>query len=604
MQSIASTRQDDCLSAFAAYLRDHQLDAVSRENLRLTREYGVRLLSLFAHLDDDQLLALTREGMAQFLGSLAEGNALEVAAQGLRRWEAGEVPEIPVEEVDPRDLVLIYAAQRRAMLSYLKEFTADIDTVMAVIDALDDYYRQVKEAAFQATTRLREEAVRLKVERSTALAHAEELQALNEELTAQTEELQSQQEELETQREELEMLNEELRLHNERIEAEVAERTLELRQQERLLAQAQRLAQLGSWEWNPTSRSLHWSGELYHIYGRAPETFTPSFETFLACVLEADRPRVLTAIEHALAHGGAFSYDERIQRPDGAIRHLQTRGEVVCDAAGHPHHVYGACLDITESKLAEAEILRQSEELSKANEALRAVDRYKDEFLSVISHELRTPLNFITGFASILDDEVPGPLNETQQSYIHKILTGADRMLSLVNNLLDMSRLQAGKLSLVCEPTAYAPLVEEVVASLRPLADDRWVELTADVAAPASVHVDPQRILQVLTNLVDNAIKFSPQGGKVQIKAFVQGKASPELVTEVIDVGEGISEADLPKLFQRFQQADMSSTRKVGGTGLGLSIAKALIEAHGGTIGVRSELGKGSTFWFTLPLEP
>jgi|GEM_PF-2204584 PAS domain S-box len=602
MQANTSTLQDRCLREFAAFVREHHLDAISRENMRLNQEYGVRLLSLFAHLSDDELFTLSRSGMDQFLASLAAGNGVELATQSLQRWESGEIPEFPVEQVDPRDLVLIYAAQRRSMLTFLKEFTQDIDRVMAVVDALDEFYRQVKEAAFNVTTRLREEAVQLRVQRKSAMLHAEELQALNEELTAQTEELQSQQEELETQREELEMLNEELRLHNERIEAEVADRTQELRHKESLLSQAQRLASLGSWEWVPDTGRLDWSEELYRIYGRSPETFSPSFESFLACVMDSDRPRVSAAIEHALSVGGTFSYDERIMRPDGSLRHLQTRGQVVCDPQGKTRYVYGACLDITETKLAEAEILRQAEELARANESLRAVDRYKDEFLSVISHELRTPLNFITGFASILDDEVAGPLNETQHEYLAKILSGSDRMLSLVNNLLDMSRLQAGKLSLLLEPTDYEPLVEEVVQTLKPLADDRSVALHTEIVADRMLAIDPQRIVQVLTNLVDNAIKFSPKGSQVRIRAFVQGKSAPELVTQVIDKGEGISAEDLPRLFQRFQQADMSSTRKAGGTGLGLSIAKALVEAHGGTIGVQSEPGKGSTFWFALPL--
>ncbi len=541
--SVPFPRHDACLRVFAAFLRSKHLDALACENLRLVRAYDVKLLSLFTHLDDAQLQALTRDGMDRFLSAVEEGNALTVASEGLRRWEAGEVPEIPAEKVDPRDLVLIYAAQRRAMLAFVKDFTEDIATVMDVVDALDDYYRQVQEAVFEAMSRVREEAVRLRIEGNR-----------------------------------------------------------ELKKTEHLLTQAQRLAELGSWEWSPATGSLEWTDTLYQIYGRSPDTFTPTFESFLDCVVEDDRPGVVTAIEHALGVGSTFSYGERIMRPDGTVRHLQTRGEVIRDELGHPLHVFGACLDVTEAKLAEAEILRQSAELSKANEALRMADRYKDEFLSVISHELRTPLNFITGFASILDDEVPGPLNATQHEYLDKILIGSDRMLSLVNNLLDMSRLQAGKLNLVCMETAFEPLVCEVIGSLKPLADDLQVRLIPEFEALPQLHADPQRIIQVLTNLVDNAIKFSPQGGTVRVTSFVRGTTDPELVTEVSDTGEGIAPEDLGKLFQRFQQADMSSTRKASGTGLGLSIAKALVEAHGGTIGVRSELGKGSTFWFTLPL--
>ncbi len=255
--------------------------------------------------------------------------------------------------------------------------------------------------------------------------------------------------------------------------------------------------------------------------------------------------------------------------------------------------------DITERKQAEAAIAQRSAELEKANEALRTADRYKDEFLSVISHELRTPLNFITGFASILEDEVAGPLNETQQSYIHKILNGADRMLELVNNLLDMSRIQAGKLHIEPDLADYVPIVQEALAPLRPLSDQKQISLTLDAQDHPRLMVDARRLIQVLTNLVDNAIKFTPQGGEIQVRVRHAGDT---ILTEVTDTGPGISEESVAKLFKPFSQVDMSSTRRVGGTGLGLTISKAFVEAHGGQIGVRSRPGEGSTFWFTLPL--
>lgn len=254
--------------------------------------------------------------------------------------------------------------------------------------------------------------------------------------------------------------------------------------------------------------------------------------------------------------------------------------------------------DITERKQAEEAIAQRSIELEKANEALRTADRYKDEFLSVISHELRTPLNFITGFTSILEDEVAGPINETQRKYLGKIMNGADRMLELVNNLLDMSRIQAGKLHIEPLQTAYRPILEDALAPLRPLSAQKQLSLTLEAPADLEAEVDPRRIVQVLTNLVDNAIKFTPTGGEIRIRVRGEGDG---ILTEVSDTGPGISEEGIEKLFKPFSQVDMSSTRRVGGTGLGLTISKALVEAHGGQIGVRSRLGAGSTFWFWLP---
>ena len=248
----------------------------------------------------------------------------------------------------------------------------------------------------------------------------------------------------------------------------------------------------------------------------------------------------------------------------------------------------------------EAEVERRTAELRAANEALLEADRYKDEFLSVISHELRTPLNFIMGFASILEDGVVGELDPKQSAVVGKILTGSERMLSLVNDLLDFARIQAGRVELNCQPTDYAALVEEVRGSLRPLAEKKRLHLETIVAVSRPVRLDPDRMTQVLTNLVANAIKFTSEGGRVAITAGIE---DDRLVTEVKDTGVGMAPEDVPKLFTPFKQLDMGMTRRSGGTGLGLSISRALVEAHGGVITAESEgLGKGAIFRVVLPI--
>jgi signal transduction histidine kinase len=203
------------------------------------------------------------------------------------------------------------------------------------------------------------------------------------------------------------------------------------------------------------------------------------------------------------------------------------------------------------------------------------------------------------GFSSVLEDELVGPVNDTQREYLLKILSGSDRMLHLVNDLLDFAKIQAGRLDISIGAASYAPLVEEVVSTLRPLADAKGITLEADVQVSDMAQIDEMRVIQILTNLTSNAIKFTPVNGRVSLRAFIKG---PEVITQVFDSGIGIAPEDIAKLFQRFQQVDMSTTRRVGGTGLGLSITKALVEAHGGQVGVLSEVGSGSTFWFTLPL--
>lgn len=246
--------------------------------------------------------------------------------------------------------------------------------------------------------------------------------------------------------------------------------------------------------------------------------------------------------------------------------------------------------------------VKMEKELASQLEKLQQLDALKDQFLSILSHELRTPINAIMGFGSILVDGLVGELQPAQQNYVVRMLTGAERLLGLVNDLLDMSRIQAGKFSVSPEPMVLASVVAEVLTSLGPLATRRSQVLTSMMAPDlGEIEADVQRVSQVLTNLVGNAIKFTPEGGAVTVRAE---RREGGIYCAVTDTGIGISATNQEKLFHAFSQVDMSNTRHVGGTGLGLSISKSLIEAHGGEVGVQSEPGRGSTFWFTLPASP
>lgn len=249
--------------------------------------------------------------------------------------------------------------------------------------------------------------------------------------------------------------------------------------------------------------------------------------------------------------------------------------------------------DLTDKKRAEEELRRLNAELMEAN-------AHKDQFLSIISHELRTPLNAILGFGSLLADGAMGELSPAQAHGVERMLEGADDLLALIDDLLDMSRIQAGRLRLVPEPMSLTAVGQGVLARLAPLAAAKGLSLAARLPEDLPpLEADPQRVGQMLTNLISNAIKFTPPGGRIEVRASM----GPEDVRcEVSDTGIGIAEANLPRLFQRFGQLDSSNTRAAGGTGLGLSIVKALATAHGGAVGVRSAPGQGSTFWFTLPL--
>jgi signal transduction histidine kinase len=232
---------------------------------------------------------------------------------------------------------------------------------------------------------------------------------------------------------------------------------------------------------------------------------------------------------------------------------------------------------------------------------LEESDRLKDQFLGILSHELRTPLNAILGFGSILADGIAGDLKPEQAKYVGKILDSSDVMLGLVDDLLDMSRVQAGKFALDLQTVEIAPVVRSTLANLAADAMKKGHSLVTEVPVTLpSVKADPRRVSQVLSNLVTNAVKYTPEGGTIQVRARVEGEV---IRVEVADTGLGVSAEQQARIFQAFTQVDMTNTRAKGGVGLGLSIVKALVEAHGGEVGVESEgEGKGSTFFFTLPL--
>lgn len=227
------------------------------------------------------------------------------------------------------------------------------------------------------------------------------------------------------------------------------------------------------------------------------------------------------------------------------------------------------------------------------------LERQRRAFVGAVSHELRTPLTSILGYAELLEDGVAGGLTAGQRSYLANIQGAVKRLEVLVDDLLDEARLDAGTFKLRLADVDLGAKAREVAESLAPQALTREVELRSSVPPAAlMVRSDPQRIGQVLTNLVGNAIKFSDRGGVVEIR-LRPGDGRVRL--EVVDNGIGIAQEDLDKLFLRFSQLPAADERGVGGTGLGLSIAKSIVEAHGGEIGVESEPRVGTVFWFELP---
>jgi signal transduction histidine kinase len=270
--------------------------------------------------------------------------------------------------------------------------------------------------------------------------------------------------------------------------------------------------------------------------------------------------------------------------------------------------LFGTVRQLERQNQALQEAERQAHDALAAHERLQAeriahleeMDRLKRDFLNAASHELRTPLTSIMGYAEFLEDGIGGALTEQQHGYVSQIKDGAERLRRIVDDMLDFARLEAGTFQLTPQLTDMRALIQSEAASLLPQATEKGLSLELELPhAPVLLQADPRRVGQVLLNLLTNAIKFTPEGGRIRAGLSLKGDA---VRVSVSDTGIGVAPDVQPRLFEKFFQVDPSTTREYGGAGLGLAISKALIEAHGGTIGLESEPGRGSTFWFTLPM--
>jgi signal transduction histidine kinase len=245
------------------------------------------------------------------------------------------------------------------------------------------------------------------------------------------------------------------------------------------------------------------------------------------------------------------------------------------------------------------ENVRLFDEIQEKSHQLEEASKHKSQFLANMSHELRTPLNAILGYTELIVDGVYGEMPEKAQATLKRITANGRHLLGLINDVLDLSKIEAGQLTLSLDDYSMKDVVHSVYGAVEPLAADKKIAFKTELAPDLPPgRGDERRLTQVLLNLVGNAIKFT-DAGEVAIKASA---SNGHYSVSVCDTGPGISEADQSKLFQEFQQADNSITRKKGGTGLGLAISKRIVEMHGGQIKLESQLGKGSTFSITLPM--
>jgi PAS domain S-box-containing protein len=360
-------------------------------------------------------------------------------------------------------------------------------------------------------------------------------------------------------------------------------------------------AQFGDWDLNLKDHTAHRSLRHDQIFGY--DTLLPewTYEMFLDHVLPEDRQEVDRQYREAIDCNRPWDIECRICRADQQIVWIWVSGYIYHDAMGEPMRMVGLVVDITAKKQADVEREQLLAREQSAREQAEKANRLKDEFLAVLSHELRTPLNPILGWSKILLGKPPTAA--VLQQGLQAIERNAQLQTQLIGDLLDVSRILQGKLVLKATPVNLESVIRAALETVELAADAKKIQIETDLDSQVGVVLgDAGRLQQVLWNLLSNAVKFTPEAGQVRVR-LQQKDNNAEI--QVIDTGKGISADFLPFIFERFSQADSTTTRMFGGLGLGLAIVKQLVDLHGGTIQVDSPgEGLGTQFTVRIPLSP
>ena len=363
-----------------------------------------------------------------------------------------------------------------------------------------------------------------------------------------------------------------------RVDIETQRNLEALRQSERLLAEAESIAKLGSWRLDVASGKMYWSKEALRIFGMNPEAPGPDFEEHKLQIHREDRSMWLKVTEQAMQDGIPFEHQFRNILPDGTSRVIDARGQCKLDDSGKVVQMSGTVQDVTKRV---------------------RMEKMKSEFVSTVSHELRTPLTSIRGSLGLIVGGAVGELPPKASGLLRIAYKNSERLVALVNDILDIQKIESGRMDFHMRPIDLIALIENAMEANQAYAQQYEVALSFEKRLPnAQVLADFDRLMQVMANLISNATKFSPRSAKVEI---VLERYSGMFRVSIRDHGSGIPKEFQPRIFEKFAQADGSDTRQKGGTGLGLSIAKAIIKRHWGTIGFVSDGGDGSTFYFDLP---
>lgn len=380
-------------------------------------------------------------------------------------------------------------------------------------------------------------------------------------------------------------------------------RELAMLQTEALLQHVHRMAKIGYWLWHPAENlessqgHIRYSDGLVEMLGIDAEDYYYDDEAFCAHYVHADdRKFVLQAFsDYSRGLRDGYNLDYRFIRPDGHMLNLRSAAMRVRDDTGHILYAIGVAQDVTIQKQHEEDLIQAKNEADMAN-------RSKTEFLTNMSHELRTPLNAVIGFSQLIKDQAFGPNSDRYVNYADDINNSGKLLLDLINDILDMSRIEAGRFVLGEETLSLHNAIQDCLRLVSPRATEGQVRLDYQPEPnQVAINADARSLKQILLNVLSNAVKFTPAQGSVQIVTTVEPNGC--LLITIRDSGIGIPAEVLPNLFAPFRQGDNSISRRFGGTGLGLAISRKLIELHGGSVDIESEPGQGTTVQLVFPAE-
>jgi PAS domain S-box-containing protein len=382
-------------------------------------------------------------------------------------------------------------------------------------------------------------------------------------------------------------------------------------ERERLIVRvrlATQAAQVGIWEWNIRTGAVEWDPIMFRLFGLDSAQGPATYERWAAALHVEDRARAEHELAQAAASGAKFAAEFRVVWPTGEVHHIRAMAIVVRAADGLAERMTGTNWDITEVRVLTSQLEDEKSRLLEtvnmwmaAKQAAEDATRAKSNFLANMSHEIRTPMNGIIGLTSLLLDVNLAP---EQEAHLKLIADAGLSLLAIINDILDLSKVEAGKIDLEAIPLRPADVARSALALVRGEALKKGLALDITIApdVPSWVNGDPTRLRQILLNLLSNALKFTASG-RVGVTVRCEPQTGSDLLRfEISDTGMGIAAESQHLLFEKFSQVDRSDARKFGGSGLGLAISRRLAEAMSGTIGVTSEVGAGSVFWFTAQL--